>query len=524
MRCWSDVLTIALCCLCCAVERRFCPFEEADWATTQKELPNFTTPNRFGLRKNGLTPAEIEAVRGGQWDLPTLQKQMKSFVLHYDELGISQQCFRMLQDVRDLSIHFMCDLDGTIYQALDLKERAWQATTANTTSVGCEIANIGAYDPTQPTPFSTWYAKNAQGQTIITIDPNLYPNNGGIHTPGFVGSPARPDPIAGVIQGQNLIQYDYTPQQYAALSKLLAAFTTIFPAIPLSYPKDSSGQLIRQKLPDDQLASYTGLLGHYHIQTNKIDPGPAMQWDVITSQAQAIVERTKREVEEIRGQKKLQVGPAAPAAPAAAAMVHAAASSGFYAQPFAAAVVADQSAKIPEWNMLRKLERKALQSADEAASRLCRDSDAFYLVDAAWWSRWKSWLACTDASVARPGPVSNLALLRTEDERTPKAGLVFPRDYRAVHERVWKEIVELYEADATIVRDSTDIYGRKPGEQAAVAASASSSSAAASSAPRVAASSTASFSSSSSSSQFVVPVISTESDDTWIIVQKRVPA
>lgn len=507
--CSIDLLTQCCCCLFVSVERRFCPFEEADWATTQKELPNFTTPNRFGLRKNGLTPAEIEAVRGGQWDLPTLQKQMKSFVLHYDELGISQQCFRMLQDVRDLSIHFMCDLDGTIYQSLDLKERAWQATIANTTSVGCEIANIGAYDPTQPTPFSTWYAKNAQGQTIITIDPNLYPGNGGIHTPGFVGSPARPDPIAGVIQGQNLIQYDYTPQQYASLTKLIAAFCTIFPSIPASYPKDSSGQLIRQKLPDAELATYTGLLGHYHIQTDKIDPGPAMQWDVITAQANAIMEQTKREVE---AQKKHSAGHAVDAAAPVAA-----------AAP-APVAVADPSA---EWNLMRKMERKLLHAADDAASVHLRDSDAFYLVDGQWWARWKAWLACTDASVSRPGAVSNLRLLSPSDERSPIAGLAFPRDYRAVHVRVWTELVDLYSADATIVRATTDIYGAKPGQQRASASASSSSSASASpSAPLVSASSVAASSSASSSSsaQFVVPVISADADDTWIIVQKRVPA
>jgi hypothetical protein len=91
------------------VERRFCPFDEADWATTQKEDPiDMTSPNRFGLRKNGLTPAQIEAVRGGQWDLPTLQGQMREFVIHYDEIGLSRECFKILQDQRCLSIHFMC--------------------------------------------------------------------------------------------------------------------------------------------------------------------------------------------------------------------------------------------------------------------------------------------------------------------------------------------------------------------------------------------------------------------------------
>ena len=113
--------------------------------------------------------------------------------------------------------------------------------------------------PRAPIP-SICGTKNSAGKTILTIDPNLYPNNGSIHTPGFVGSPTRPAPIPGIIQGQNRIQYDYTPQQYAALSKLIATFCTIFPAIPASYPVDASGQLIRQKLPDATLFTYTGLL------------------------------------------------------------------------------------------------------------------------------------------------------------------------------------------------------------------------------------------------------------------------
>jgi hypothetical protein len=90
------------------VERRFCPIDEADWATTQKEVPSFTTPNRFGLRAVGLTPAQVEKVRGGQWDLKTLQQQVTQLVLHYDEAGLSRECFRILQDERDLSIQLMC--------------------------------------------------------------------------------------------------------------------------------------------------------------------------------------------------------------------------------------------------------------------------------------------------------------------------------------------------------------------------------------------------------------------------------
>ena len=66
------------------VERRFAPQDKADWKITQEEVEGFDTPNRYNLRKSGLTGEEIERVRGGGWDLPTLQKVVDQFVLHYD--------------------------------------------------------------------------------------------------------------------------------------------------------------------------------------------------------------------------------------------------------------------------------------------------------------------------------------------------------------------------------------------------------------------------------------------------------
>jgi N-acetyl-anhydromuramyl-L-alanine amidase AmpD len=29
------------------------------------------------------------------------------------------------------------------------------------------------------------------------------------------------------------------------------------------------------------LERYQGILGHYHVQLNKVDPGPAFQWDTV---------------------------------------------------------------------------------------------------------------------------------------------------------------------------------------------------------------------------------------------------
>jgi N-acetyl-anhydromuramyl-L-alanine amidase AmpD len=239
------------------------------------------------MRRNGLTEADLERVRGGGWDLPTLQRVVDQFVIHFDVCGTSRQCFNILQDHRDLSVHFMLDLDGTIYQTLDLKERAWHATTSNSRSVGIEIANMGSYGADEKNPLDEWYAKGADGQVRITIPPEF--GDGGIRTPGFVGHPARPELIKGTIQGRDLEQYDFTPEQYRALARLTATLCKVLPRIKCDYPKNEQGKLIQEKLPDAELQSYEGVLGHFHVQTDKVDPGPAFQWDYVIGNARKLL-------------------------------------------------------------------------------------------------------------------------------------------------------------------------------------------------------------------------------------------
>ena len=65
------------------------------------------------------------------------------------------------------------DLDGTIYQTLDLKERAWHATTSNTRSIGIEIANIGAFAPGQQRMFEDWYQRDDTGWPRVVVPARL---------------------------------------------------------------------------------------------------------------------------------------------------------------------------------------------------------------------------------------------------------------------------------------------------------------------------------------------------------------
>lgn len=279
------------------VEKRFAPYEESSWEAMQKAGKGPETPNRYGLRfAKALNAEEIERIRGGGYTLAEVQERVDQFVIHYDVCGTSRTCFRVLHDLRGLSVHFMLDIDGTIYQTLDVKERAWHATTSNDRSVGIEIANIGAYPPGKAEVLREWYGgalrcapedpcARPTGQ-IITIPSRL--GDGGLRVPGLYWS-IRDGPVAGTIQGQELVMYDLTPPQYAALEKLTATLCLALPRIRCEFPRDAEGRLITDKLPDDQLAAYRGLLGHYHIQKDKVDPGPAFQWERVVGNARRMM-------------------------------------------------------------------------------------------------------------------------------------------------------------------------------------------------------------------------------------------
>jgi N-acetyl-anhydromuramyl-L-alanine amidase AmpD len=255
-----------------------------------KEKVNPQPPRRlvrFGLRQRGLSPEEIDRVRGGGWDLPLLQRVVDQFVIHFDAAGTSKRCFEILQDRRGLSVHFMLDLDGTIYQTLDVKESAWHATIANGRSIGIEVANIGAYPVNDSDALARTYQTDSAGRTSIV-------GQFAIADPGTPDTrtplrPARDQLVVGTIQGQKLKQYDFTKEQYRSLAKLAATLCKLFPKIRPDYPRGAAGALIPHKLPDADYAGYQGILGHYHVQTNKVDPGPAFQWDNFIESTRALM-------------------------------------------------------------------------------------------------------------------------------------------------------------------------------------------------------------------------------------------
>jgi N-acetylmuramoyl-L-alanine amidase len=283
-------------------------------ATTTTTPSTQATQRRMHTRTSPLTDAEVERVRREGWTLPFLQKNVDQFVIHYDVAGVSRNCFRGLKS-QGLGVQFMLDIDGTIYQTMDLQESAAHATIANSRSIGVEIANMGAYSG-DISKLLEWYETAPDGSVQIKIPERA--KGGGVRTPNFVGGPARRDLVTGVVQGATYRQYDFTPQQYDALIKLTAALCTVFPKIQCDYPRQKTtlgpptsqrsrdakdpltkktalaapnepGELIPHTLTWEQYDNFQGLIGHYHVQTDKQDPGPAFQWAGVVQSARNLM-------------------------------------------------------------------------------------------------------------------------------------------------------------------------------------------------------------------------------------------
>ncbi len=217
-------------------------------------------------------------------DPNTLASVVDQFVVHYDVCGTSQTCFRVLHDERQLSVHFMIDVDGTIYQTMDVRDQAWHSAAANARSVGVELANIGAYPSGNTAKLAEWYDTDPLG---AFVRPQKIEDRG-VRTIGFVPRPARPQRVVGTIHGRTYEQYDFTPQQYDSLSKLAAALNRALPGLRLDAPRGSDGKVTTDALTSDQLEAYQGVLGHYHVTDNKQDPGPAFDWDKFLGAARGV--------------------------------------------------------------------------------------------------------------------------------------------------------------------------------------------------------------------------------------------
>lgn len=162
------------------------------------------------------------------------KREPSNFVCHWDVCLNSKSCFKVLSQ-RGLSVHFLIDNDGTIYQLLDMNHIAYHAGSSkwNANSIGVEISN--AYYP----KYQNWYRKNGFGERPVWREKKVH----GSYLEPFLGF------------------YDVQLEALKALMKAVNEAT----GIPLETPNSSttSAPAVR--------GQYEGFISHYHLKKNKID-------------------------------------------------------------------------------------------------------------------------------------------------------------------------------------------------------------------------------------------------------------
>jgi len=167
-------------------------------------------------------------------------REIDLFVNHWDVCLSSKICQRVL-DQRGISVHFLIDNDGTIYQTLDTTHIAWHAGNQNGRSVGVEISN--AYYPR----YQSKYVRAGHGE--------------------------RPIKSGAVVNGVTLEDHtDFYPVQIEALKALTKAIHKGL-GIPLETPTNINGTEYTDTLPAPRLKAFRGFVHHYQLTKRKTDCG-----------------------------------------------------------------------------------------------------------------------------------------------------------------------------------------------------------------------------------------------------------
>ena len=183
----------------------------------------------------------FEAKKGTYYDYTGKPDRKPTFfVNHWDVCLSSESCHKVLKN-RGISVHFLIDNDGTIYQTMDTQHGAWHAGGSkwNHKSIGVEITN--AYY----TKHQDWYVRNGFGERPIIDDAYVH----------------------GTKLESHLGFYDVQRQALAAL--WVAIHKGI--GIPLEVPTDDNGGLITTVDSKSTRCIFNGFINHYNLTRRKID-------------------------------------------------------------------------------------------------------------------------------------------------------------------------------------------------------------------------------------------------------------
>jgi hypothetical protein len=183
----------------------------------------------------------LKADKGNYYDYTGRSpRKIKLFVNHWDVCLNSHSCQGVLNK-RGISVHFLIDNDGTIYQTLDTQHGAWHGGSerVNRAAVGVEISN--AFYP----KYQEWYTRNGFGEREI---------------------------VEGLrVHGEEVGPFlDFYPIQIQALKALWKAIHHGV-GVPYEAPLNQFETTSKVYEQDAKYGDFQGFISHYHVSKHKID-------------------------------------------------------------------------------------------------------------------------------------------------------------------------------------------------------------------------------------------------------------
>jgi hypothetical protein len=168
------------------------------------------------------------------------KRNVRLFVNHWDVCLNSKSCNDVLNR-SGISVQFLIDNDGTIYQTMDMQHGAWHAGSerVNRASVGVEISN--AYYP----KYADWYVQNGYGERPMVDDAWVHGQ--------------KLDPFMG-----------FYPEQIEAAKALWKAVASAS-NVKLKTKLNQFGKVSTKYEKEIVYGKFEGVISHYHCYKGKID-------------------------------------------------------------------------------------------------------------------------------------------------------------------------------------------------------------------------------------------------------------
>lgn len=213
------------------------------------EVETGRTVVRFDL--SGLSLYPMKKFTARNLNLAQLSKEIKNLTLHHSVTYNVKQTYATLIS-RQLSVNFAIDDDfgGTIYQFLDVKDAGWSQGNCNKTGAGIEICY-------RPEAWKNIELYSIENQKKYHVNSHKMVNENIRNSQLKVFGPSQP--------------------QLESLVSLIVAYCNTFSNVKAEFPRNKDGKILKNTFLN--AVNWRGLLTHFQIDNNKIDPcGIDLDW------------------------------------------------------------------------------------------------------------------------------------------------------------------------------------------------------------------------------------------------------